>query len=80
MNFFTEQIEFAVKLLIACICGFVIGFERKNRGKEAGIRTHCVVAVASALMMLISKYGFEDLSDSMRGADGARIALQLSAD
>ena len=71
------QIEFVIRLLVACICGFLLGFERKNRGKEAGIRTHCVVAVASTLMMILSKYGFDDLSEAMRGADGARIAAQV---
>ena len=72
-----EQLSYVFRLLVACVCGFAIGFERKNRGKEAGIRTHCVVACASALMMIISKYGFMDLPDSMRGADGARIAAQV---
>ncbi len=49
------------RLILACICGIAIGFERKNRSKEAGVRTHCIVACASALMMIISKYGFYDL-------------------
>lgn len=49
------------RLIVACICGITIGFERKNRSKEAGVRTHCIVACASALMMIISKYGFYDL-------------------
>ena len=59
-----------VRLIISCICGIAIGFERKNRSKEAGIRTHCIVACASALMMIISKYGFYDLiSQSLEGVD-----------
>ena len=49
------------RMVIACICGIVIGFERNTRAKEAGIRTHCIVGCASALMMIISKYGFSDL-------------------
>ena len=49
------------RIILSCICGIAIGFERKNRSKEAGIRTHCIVACASALMMIISKYGFYDL-------------------
>ncbi len=49
------------RLLLASICGIIIGLERKNRSKEAGIRTHCVVACAAALMMLISKYAFFDV-------------------
>lgn len=65
------------RLIIACVCGLAIGFERKNRGKEAGVRTHCVVACASALMMIISKYGFTDVANEMARADGARIAAQV---
>ncbi len=72
-----SQILMVLRLLISCVCGFVIGFERKNRAKEAGIRTHCVVACASALMMIISKYGFYDLGEGMKAADGARIAAQI---
>lgn len=39
----------------------VIGWERESRNKNAGIRTHMVVAMASALMVIISKYGFMDV-------------------
>lgn len=49
-----------IRIIIAGICGILIGYERKNRAKEAGVRTHCIVACASALMMIISKYGFND--------------------
>ncbi len=58
------------RLVLSCICGIAIGFERKNRSKEAGVRTHCIVACASALMMIISKYGFYDLiTQSLEGID-----------
>ncbi len=59
----TYQLHFLFRMLVACLCGIAIGFERRNRAKEAGIRTHCIVACASALMMIISKYGFGDLLD-----------------
>ena len=75
------QLIYIFRLLVACICGIAIGFERKERSKEAGIRTHCVVACAAALMMIISKYGFTDLGlfDGVRagGADPSRIASQV---
>lgn len=59
-----------LRLVVSCICGIAIGFERKNRSKEAGVRTHCIVACASALMMIISKYGFYDLiTQSLEGVD-----------
>lgn len=79
MAFFTEQIVFIFRIFLALVCGVVIGYERKNRGKGAGIRTHAIVALASALMMIVSKYGFSDLTDyaGARGADPARIAAQV---
>jgi len=79
MNSAVLQLIFFLRLLLACICGAVIGYERKNRGKGAGIRTHTIVALASALMMIVSKYGFADFADfpGTRGADPARIAAQV---
>lgn len=59
-----------VRVFIAGICGFLIGFERKNRAKEAGIRTHFIVAAASALMMIVSQYASAD-------GDPTRIAAQV---
>ena len=66
------QSRLLISLLLAAILGFCIGLERKFRAKEAGIRTHTIVCFGSALMMLISIYGFE-------GADPARIAAQIVA-
>lgn len=65
------QFELLGRILIAAICGAIIGFERKNRKKEAGIRTHIIVAVAASLLMIISKYGFFDLisGNMFPGAD-----------
>lgn len=71
----TQQAVFFVRLLLSCVCGGMIGYERTNRGKGAGIRTHIIVALASALMMLVSKYGFSDLAS--RSGDGSRIASQV---
>ncbi len=59
------SIELVGRLLLACFCGIIIGIERNTRAKEAGIRTHCIVACASALMMIVSKYGFFDLINEM---------------
>lgn len=45
-------------LFLAALCGLVIGFERKARLKEAGVRTHLIVALGAALITIVSKYGF----------------------
>lgn len=68
--------EMLLRLLIACICGFAIGLERSMRFKVAGLRTHIITCFASALFMLISKYGFLDLMEVYgdKPADYARIA------
>ncbi len=58
-------------LLLSVVLGFAIGFERKLRLKEAGIRTHTIVSVGAALMMVVSKYAFGSEADS------ARVAAQI---
>ena len=60
-----------IDLLLSVLLGFIIGFERKVRLKEAGIRTHTIVCVGAALMMVISKYAFGSEADS------ARVAAQI---
>ena len=81
LAFFKDNIlDFTIRLLIAALSGFIIGFERKSRSKEAGVRIHTLVAVGAALMMLLSKYAFADLTINeagARGADSARIAAQV---
>lgn len=79
-----QTVDFCVRLVVACVCGAVIGIERSKRFKEAGVRTHVIVCCAAALFMIISKYAFVDLSYSggstysgVRGADPARIAAQV---
>ncbi len=65
------ELEILLDLLLAVLLGFVIGFERKLRFKEAGIRTHTIVCVGAALMMVVSKYAFGSEADS------ARVAAQI---
>lgn len=55
------QLEYLIRILGASLCGFIVGLERENHLKTAGIRTHTIVALASAVMMIISKYGFMDV-------------------
>ena len=47
--------ELFLRITVACVCGAIIGFERTKRQKSAGIRTHCLIAATSALMMILSK-------------------------
>ncbi|MEJ8303197.1 MgtC/SapB family protein [Saccharibacillus sacchari] len=63
------EFEHLLRILIAGMCGAMIGYERKSRRKEAGTRTHFIVAVGAALIMVISKYGFMDLE----GRTGVQI-------
>ncbi|MDO4413779.1 MAG: MgtC/SapB family protein [Erysipelotrichaceae bacterium] len=67
------QAEWVLRLICALCAGTLIGYERHNRAKAAGLRTHAIVALASCLLMLVSKYGFEG-SDKF---DAARVAAQV---
>ena len=73
-----NQVELVVRLLVAAFCGFAIGYERKNRFKNAGIRTHMIVALGSALIMIVSKYGFFDILNLKNMAlNPSRVAAQI---
>jgi Uncharacterized membrane protein len=67
------EAELLLRVGLACILGWLIGNERKNRNKSAGTRTHAIVAFGSALAMVVSKYGFQDMPDY----DAARVAAQV---
>ncbi|WP_265588699.1 MgtC/SapB family protein [Mammaliicoccus lentus] len=63
---------------MAVLCGAIIGYERSQRLKAAGIRTHILVSAASALFIIISKYGFNDiLNYSNVELDPSRVAAQV---
>ena len=66
-----ELAEMVLRLALAGALGGVIGAEREYRGKVAGTRTHLLVALGSALMLLVSQHGF--------GAQGdpGRVAAQI---
>ena len=65
----TTYSEIAIRLLLALVLGGAIGVEREYRAKEAGFRTHFLVALGSALFCLVSQFGFGiDLKDSSRVA------------
>ncbi|HIZ73009.1 MAG TPA: MgtC/SapB family protein [Candidatus Gallimonas intestinavium] len=67
------ELHSLLNILLAVLLGFAIGYERKLRYKEAGIRTHTIVCVGSALIMVVSKYGFSDIQEY----DASRVAAQI---
>lgn len=74
-------LELTLRLIIAAIIGALIGLEREFRAKEAGYRTHALVALGSALFMIVSQYG---LNSSLPGSglehiswDASRIAASV---
>ncbi len=71
-NFFYQG-ELMLRIVLAACIGYLIGYERKNREKSAGMRTHAIVCLGAALMMVISKYGFKDIADY----DASRVAAQI---
>ena len=78
-NMDTMTTEFIIRILVATVLGAVIGLDREYRTKAAGFRTHVLVALGSALFMIISVHGFDDLpKDQMTlRMDPARIAAQV---
>ena len=60
-----------LRLVLSGVLGGLIGAEHEYRGKVAGTRTHLLVALGSALMLLVSRYGFEGQGDP------GRIAAQI---
>lgn len=71
--------EFIIRILVATVLGAVIGLDREYRTKAAGFRTHVLVALGSALFMIISVHGFDDLPKEQMTLrmDPARIAAQV---
>jgi len=71
--------EFIIRIVVATVLGAIIGLDREYRTKAAGFRTHVLVALGSALFMIISVHGFDDLpKDQMTlRKDPARIAAQV---
>ena len=69
---------FILRLLVAGLLGTVIGLDREYRVKDAGFRTHFLVSLGSALIMIVSQWGFgEILREPGVGLDPSRIAAQV---
>ena len=66
-----EMTALITRLVLAGLLGGIIGLEREFRAKIAGTRTHLLVAVGAALMMIVSRYGFDGQGDP------GRVAAQI---
>jgi putative Mg2+ transporter-C (MgtC) family protein len=73
-----EPLDITIRLMLALVLGGLIGFERERNSHPAGFRTNILVCLGSALIMLLSIYGFADFvnSDIVR-MDPARLAAQV---
>lgn len=74
----TLDFDFVLRLLVAGILGTIIGLDREYRAKEAGYRTHFLVSLGSALIMIVSQYGFQDIiKENSVSLDPSRVAAQV---
>lgn len=70
--------EYVLRLIVACLCGACLGYERSRRFKDAGVRTHVLVTLGAALIMVVSKYGFQDIPAlEMMKVDASRVASNV---
>src|SRR5882672_9417664 len=71
------QADLAVRMLIAAVLGAGIGFEREIHDHPAGMRTHLLVALGSAIFTELSIFGFGPLAGGSANVDPTRIAAQV---
>ncbi|AJI96436.1 MgtC/SapB family protein [Yersinia ruckeri] len=70
--------DLLLRIALAGALGGLIGIERQLRFKEAGLRTHILVGIGSAMFMIVSKYGFDDLlALGHVSFDPSRVAAQV---
>lgn len=64
-----ENLEFLFRIVLSGICGAVIGLERTKRQKEAGTRTHCIIACTAATFYVLTD--FDTIEKAFSGAKAA---------
>ena len=70
--------EFILRIFVAALLGGAIGLEREYRAKEAGLRTHFLVALGSAVFIIVSAYGFDGVMTTPEHRwDVSRVAAQV---
>lgn len=78
MDFLHNEGVWMLRIFLAAVLGGLIGTERSRRQKEAGIRTHVIVAIGASLVMVVSKYGFADLMNvAGMDVDPTRVASNI---
>ena len=72
------QFELVLRIVLSCLAGAIIGYERKKKEKVAGMRTHIIAAMASTLFCICSKYSYFDVV-GFEGVqvDASRIAANI---
>jgi len=68
--------EMATRLLMSCVLGGLIGYERESHQKTAGLRTHILVSIGSCLIMILSIKIYESVQ-GLTNADPTRLAAQV---
>ena len=71
--FYSDFWIHCLRIIGAIISGGLIGYERQDKNKRAGVKTHIFVGIGSSIAMLISKYGFSDAISF----DASRIAASI---
>ena len=70
------ELDTAIRLIVSCLLGGIIGYERESRNKSAGLRTHVLVCVGSCLIMILSENIYYNVQ-GLTNADPARSAAQV---
>src|SRR5437879_8258507 len=71
------QADLVFRMLVAAVLGAAIGFEREIHDHPAGMRTHLLVALGSALFTLVSIFGFIGAVAGQVPVDPSRVAAQI---
>lgn len=73
-DIYISSLEVITRLIISAIVGGIIGFERESSNRPAGFRTHILVTIGSALIMMVSATAFDPIG---QGNDPQRLAAQV---
>lgn len=73
-----DEWHILLRLLLAMLLGGLVGLERERSNHAAGLRTHILVCLGSALIMMLSIYGFKDFANEINvRIDPARLATAV---